>query len=113
MNPFSKGHIGTKKKEVIHIKILTDKYTSEASCSARGSIIEKNTCMTEKINIFQKPKTRVDQSYRLFGEVSTSFFKFWEIIEAEKWTFTQSGITLAEGEGSMAYLLLQLGCTMI
>jgi hypothetical protein len=51
--------------------------------------------------------------YRLFGEVSTSFLKFWEITDGEKWTFTQPCITLAEGEGSMAHLLILLGCPKV
>jgi hypothetical protein len=40
-------HIGTKKKEVIHVRILTDKYPSELVCSARGLIYETSSCILE------------------------------------------------------------------
>jgi hypothetical protein len=39
--------IGTKKTEVIHVKVMTDRYPLEMICSARGTLFEMHTC---KIN---------------------------------------------------------------
>ncbi|QMP82349.1 RNA-dependent RNA polymerase [Isopteran arli-related virus OKIAV103] len=54
-------------------------------------------------------KQRLDQTYRIIGPVSTSYLKVYEIFMKEGWTFEFDAITLAEGEGSIAELLIRLG----
>lgn len=54
-------------------------------------------------------KIRADQAYRLYGHISTTFFKIYEIIENEDIVVTGNVVTLAEGEGSIARMLIKLG----
>jgi Mg2+ and Co2+ transporter CorA len=56
-----------------------------------------------------RSKTRDDQVYRLHGTISTTFYKVMEIIQKEGINIEGSVITLAEGEGSTARLLFELG----
>jgi mRNA capping enzyme len=60
-----------------------------------------------------KAKTGLDQTYRLHGSVSTTFYKVMEIISKENIEISGAAITLAEGEGSIARLLFKLGADTI
>uniref|UniRef100_A0AAT9JQ10 RNA-directed RNA polymerase L n=1 Tax=Macrotermes natalensis lispivirus 1 TaxID=3133481 RepID=A0AAT9JQ10_9MONO len=59
--------------------------------------------------LIHSSKKRLDQLYRILGPVSTAFMKLLEIILNENWVFSRDAVTLAEGEGSMAELLIKLG----
>lgn len=58
-------------------------------------------------------KSRVDQRYRLHGNISTSFYKVLEIVAQLHLPTEGPALTLAEGEGSIAWMLYRLGCSPI
>lgn len=72
-----------------------------------------NSYSCEEISVAHKPevrgqRTRADHSYRLFGSISTAFNKVMEICLHEDLNLDAHCVCLAEGEGSVAYLLQKL-----
>ncbi|UHK03318.1 MAG: RNA-dependent RNA polymerase [Hangzhou acrida cinerea lispivirus 1] len=63
--------------------------------------------------IGRRSKTRSDHQYRLYGKTSTSYCKFAEILERERIQLSGPACCLAEGEGSIARLLLLYGSSIV
>ncbi|QMP82242.1 RNA-dependent RNA polymerase [Blattodean arli-related virus OKIAV102] len=63
--------------------------------------------------VTQVTKTRSDQTFRLHGQVSTTYYKLLEVLVKEKITDLKSVVTLAEGEGSIARLVWKFGARTI
>uniref|UniRef100_A0AAT9JFS1 RNA-directed RNA polymerase L n=1 Tax=Macrotermes subhyalinus lispivirus 1 TaxID=3133482 RepID=A0AAT9JFS1_9MONO len=92
---------------------LSEPYIKTLDCSIEvleTDIVEIKRTRSLHIHV---PKQRLDQTYRLLGPVSTAFLKLLEIILTEGWKLSGDAVTLAEGEGSMAELLLKMGVNQV
>lgn len=96
-----------------HLIGLEKPYPLTLNCDLEVLDTETKDLTRSRSLLIHTPKNRVDQTYRLYGSVSTAFLKLLEIIMTENWRISGSAITLAEGEGSMAELLTKLGADFV
>ncbi|UUW06592.1 VP1 [Cat Tien Hospitalitermes Lispi-like virus] len=90
-----------------------EKYICDVNCDLPFRTCEIRDLEWTKVISISVEKKRLDQTYRLLGTISTAFLKVYEIITSEEWDISGDVITLAEGEGSIAELLLRLGASSV
>uniref|UniRef100_A0AAT9JA31 RNA-directed RNA polymerase L n=1 Tax=Macrotermes bellicosus lispivirus 1 TaxID=3133480 RepID=A0AAT9JA31_9MONO len=97
------------KSTILKSRGVMEPYIMALDCSLETYETEIVELKRTKSLGIQTVKTRMDQAFRILGPVSTAFLKLLEIILNEGWTLDGDAVTLAEGEGSMAELLVKLG----
>jgi len=97
------------KSQAVKISGYTQPYTFCIDCPVLDTTPEITPVTRIKRATFRVDKSRVDQSYRIFGVISTAFLKILEILIIENIVISKDVVTLAEGEGSIADLLVRYG----
>lgn len=88
-------------------------YLLFVKCPLRGNYVATMEILATIPPLDKPQKTREDQQFRLMGTVSTSHLKVLEIIIKEGIKVEGTAVTIAEGEGSIAKLLVDLGADKV
>lgn len=84
---------------------LYDNYVAKIEYIPRSDSIEMVHTSTPAHGSQERNHWRTDQKYRLIGQVSTAYLKYYEMIRREQWSLTKSGLYVGEGEGSVARMI--------
>ncbi|QQM16270.1 putative replicase [Jimsystermes virus] len=108
-----KSKKGNLSSQIMKFVGFSGTYIMYLDCSLPVYEYEVKELVRPRTATVSVDKKRLDQTYRLIGPISTAFLKAFEIIDKESWTVSGDVITLAEGEGSIAELLIRLGADRV
>lgn len=113
-NPLSKRRvINPLRSQPITPPRGNDNYQQWLLLPPRSSRLMVDTEYFAPIPRESKHKTRSDHAFRTLGPVSTTFYKIQQILDIEEIRLSGACVTIAEGEGSIAQLLILSGATEI
>lgn len=101
------------KSQQMKLMGYTTPYVCTFPCAFQMVELEMGELRPGKSLSVNIPKTRLDQTFRLHGTISTAFLKIYEILILEGIQLSKAVVTLAEGEGSIADLLIRMGATEV